>query len=123
VDKPHERIFATALARAGVTPQEALHVGDDPAADWEGAARAGMQGLPAGAAGEQSEGAFVIAREAGEAGSGERTRPECWCWRLASTNFITVTYDSRGLKKFVPARRGNQHSGRVRSPEPAAARF
>lgn len=42
-DKPDPWIFQHALALAGVEPHEALHVGDEPAADWEGAARAGLQ--------------------------------------------------------------------------------
>lgn len=41
-DKPDPWIFQQALARAGVAPGEALHVGDDPVRDWKGAAAAGM---------------------------------------------------------------------------------
>ncbi|HEX8310846.1 MAG TPA: HAD-IA family hydrolase [Chthoniobacteraceae bacterium] len=41
-DKPDVRVFALALERAGVAPEEALHVGDDPVADWEGAEAVGM---------------------------------------------------------------------------------
>jgi putative hydrolase of the HAD superfamily len=41
-DKPDPFIFEHALALAGAQPHEALHVGDEPAADWEGAARAGL---------------------------------------------------------------------------------
>jgi len=39
--KPDPRIFALALDRLGVTPERALHIGDDPV-DEEGAAAAGM---------------------------------------------------------------------------------
>ncbi|MEQ1862965.1 MAG: HAD-IA family hydrolase [Chthoniobacteraceae bacterium] len=42
-DKPDPWIFEHALALVGVQPHEALHVGDEPAADWEGAERAGLQ--------------------------------------------------------------------------------
>jgi len=42
-NKPDPWIFSEALRLSGATPKEALHVGDDPAADWEGAARAGMR--------------------------------------------------------------------------------
>lgn len=42
-DKPDARIFQRALALAGVAPHEALHVGDDPRCDWEGARAAGMR--------------------------------------------------------------------------------
>jgi putative hydrolase of the HAD superfamily len=41
--KPHAAIFRRALQRLGVAAAEALFVGDDPAADMEGAARAGMR--------------------------------------------------------------------------------
>jgi putative hydrolase of the HAD superfamily len=41
--KPDPRIFAAALQRAGVGPAEALHVGDLPGEDAEGARRAGMR--------------------------------------------------------------------------------
>ncbi len=43
VDKPDPGIFQEAVARAGVLPAEALHVGDDPLRDWTGAAAAGMK--------------------------------------------------------------------------------
>ena len=42
-DKPDPWIFERALALAGVAPQEALHVGDDPRCDWEGARAAGLR--------------------------------------------------------------------------------
>jgi putative hydrolase of the HAD superfamily len=41
-DKPAAWIFERALALAQVTPGEALHVGDDPVRDWEGAVAAGL---------------------------------------------------------------------------------
>lgn len=41
-DKPDPRIFRHALEMAGVTAAEALHAGDDPVCDWEGAAAAGL---------------------------------------------------------------------------------
>ena len=42
-DKPDPFIFGRALELAGVAPHEALHVGDDPKHDWEGATSAGLQ--------------------------------------------------------------------------------
>ena len=42
-DKPDPWIFQEALRLAGVRASEALHVGDEPASDWEGAARAGLK--------------------------------------------------------------------------------
>jgi putative hydrolase of the HAD superfamily len=42
-DKPDPWIFQEALRVSGVRPSEALHVGDEPDGDWEGAARVGMQ--------------------------------------------------------------------------------
>jgi putative hydrolase of the HAD superfamily len=43
--KPDPAIFHAALTRLGVAPPEALHVGDDPRADVEGARAAGMHAL------------------------------------------------------------------------------
>lgn len=43
VRKPDPRIFESALEKAGVRPEEALHVGDLPDEDVEGARRAGMR--------------------------------------------------------------------------------
>jgi HAD superfamily hydrolase (TIGR01509 family) len=43
VRKPHERIFREALTHAGVTPDRALHIGDDPVADIWGAGRLGIR--------------------------------------------------------------------------------
>jgi putative hydrolase of the HAD superfamily len=41
-DKPSPRIFAEALDQFDVTPEFALHIGDEPQADWAGAEAAGM---------------------------------------------------------------------------------
>lgn len=40
--KPDPRIFRLLLGRAGLEPGQAVHVGDDPEADVEGARRAGV---------------------------------------------------------------------------------
>ena len=42
VAKPDPRIFAIALERLGVAPEHAIHVGDTPAADVDGAIAAGV---------------------------------------------------------------------------------
>jgi putative hydrolase of the HAD superfamily len=42
IRKPDPEIFRLALRRLGASPQEALHVGDDPRLDVEGARQAGM---------------------------------------------------------------------------------
>ena len=44
-EKPDPRIFQVALERAGVAPGEALHVGDQPLSDVDGALAAGMRAL------------------------------------------------------------------------------
>jgi putative hydrolase of the HAD superfamily len=44
-EKPCSLIFETALARAGVAPHEAVHVGDQPRSDALGATGAGMHAL------------------------------------------------------------------------------
>jgi putative hydrolase of the HAD superfamily len=43
VRKPDPRIFRIALEKAGVRPEEAIHVGDLPEEDAEGARRAGLR--------------------------------------------------------------------------------
>jgi putative hydrolase of the HAD superfamily len=51
VEKPHPRIFETALSALGVASFRALHVGDSRSDDFEGARGVGMQALllaPAG---------------------------------------------------------------------------
>ena len=45
LEKPDPAIFRRALARARVTPGEALHVGDDPEKDVAGAKAAGIDGV------------------------------------------------------------------------------
>lgn len=45
-DKPHPLIFQRALVQAGVRPDEAMHVGDDPIRDWAGATAAGLAVFP-----------------------------------------------------------------------------
>ena len=42
-DKPDRWIFQHALERAGVLPDAALHVGDDPVRDWQAAESAGLR--------------------------------------------------------------------------------
>jgi FMN phosphatase YigB (HAD superfamily) len=41
--KPHPAIFLHALELLGAAPQDAIHVGDDPVADVDGARRAGIE--------------------------------------------------------------------------------
>ena len=45
MEKPHPPIFRLALARASVKPEEALHVGDSPVSDVEGARNVGIKPL------------------------------------------------------------------------------
>jgi putative hydrolase of the HAD superfamily len=45
VEKPDPRIFQILLERAGVEPEEALHVGDNTLDDWQGARSVGMRAL------------------------------------------------------------------------------
>jgi FMN phosphatase YigB (HAD superfamily) len=45
VAKPDPAIFRLALEAMGVDPQHALHIGDTPAADVEGARAAGMHAV------------------------------------------------------------------------------
>ncbi len=45
VEKPDPALFRLALERLGVSAEEALHVGDDPLDDVEGARRVGMKAL------------------------------------------------------------------------------
>ena len=42
-EKPSPHIFVEAVRRFGILPHEALHVGDEPDADWRGAREAGLQ--------------------------------------------------------------------------------
>lgn len=41
-EKPHPKIFQVALAKADAQPEEAVHVGDQPSSDVEGALSAGI---------------------------------------------------------------------------------
>lgn len=41
-DKPDPEIYRRALRLSGIRPNEALHVGDDPERDWQGARLAGL---------------------------------------------------------------------------------
>ena len=41
-EKPHPEIFRAAIAKAGAEPSEAMHVGDQPTSDVEGALGAGI---------------------------------------------------------------------------------
>ena len=41
--KPNPKIFAHAVDGLSLKPDQCLHVGDDPIADWQGAAKAGLQ--------------------------------------------------------------------------------
>lgn len=43
VPKPHHAIFAMAVSHAGVSPEEVLHIGDDPTTDVDGAREAGLK--------------------------------------------------------------------------------
>ena len=45
MEKPEPEIFEAALARAGVAPGEALHIGDHPEKDVAGARRVGLQAV------------------------------------------------------------------------------
>lgn len=42
-DKPDPLIFQRALQLGGASPNESLHVGDDPVKDWQGARAAGLE--------------------------------------------------------------------------------
>jgi putative hydrolase of the HAD superfamily len=42
-EKPHPEIFLEAVRRAGITPSQALHVGDSPDHDVDGALAAGLR--------------------------------------------------------------------------------
>jgi putative hydrolase of the HAD superfamily len=44
-EKPHPRIYELALERGGVEPARALHVGDSPISDYDGAREAGMRAV------------------------------------------------------------------------------
>jgi len=61
VAKPEAAIFAHALARAGVRPEEALFVGDNPVNDVEGAVRAGLVSVWCNRAGQRWNGGVMPA--------------------------------------------------------------
>ena len=42
-EKPHPQIFRAALAKAGANPEDAVHVGDQPTSDVDGALGAGIR--------------------------------------------------------------------------------
>jgi putative hydrolase of the HAD superfamily len=42
-EKPDPWIFQEALNRAQLLPEDAMHIGDDPVCDWQGAESAGMR--------------------------------------------------------------------------------
>lgn len=58
--KPAREIFETALAAAGVAAHEALHVGDSPSEDYEGARAAGVPALLLDRSGVAGEGFETI---------------------------------------------------------------
>ncbi len=41
-DKPHPEIFEAALQEMRVSPEQAMHIGDDPTLDWEAAGAVGI---------------------------------------------------------------------------------
>ena len=45
-DKPDPWIFQQALAQAGCDAAQAMHIGDEPTDDWEGAEKAGLPVFP-----------------------------------------------------------------------------
>jgi putative hydrolase of the HAD superfamily len=44
-EKPHPRIFQIAIERSGIASESALHVGDSPVSDYQGASEAGMDAV------------------------------------------------------------------------------
>ncbi len=60
MEKPDRRIFELALARAGVPPRRALHVGDDYEADVLGATGAGIDAILIDRHGRSSVGATTV---------------------------------------------------------------
>lgn len=58
--KPAREIFETALSVAGVAAHEALHVGDSPSEDYEGARAAGLPALLLDRAGVAGDGFETI---------------------------------------------------------------
>ena len=65
--KPHRAMFERAMAHAGVTPDEAVHVGDHAIDDIEGAAAAGMASIWVNLVGSsESPGATMTVTSLGE---------------------------------------------------------
>lgn len=58
--KPSPAVFRAALELAGAAPHEALHVGDSPANDVEGARAAGVRAVLVDRAGRAHEGVEVV---------------------------------------------------------------
>jgi len=56
VEKPDPRLFEIALRRLGVSREHALHVGDRPELDWEGARAAGIDGVIVNRGGRELDG-------------------------------------------------------------------
>lgn len=67
VEKPDPRLFHLALDRLGVAPDEALHVGDNPEDDLDGAQAAGMRALLIERTGSPPPGALRTLTELPEA--------------------------------------------------------
>lgn len=61
--KPDPAVFRAALAVAGVEPEQALHVGDSPEGDLEGARAAGVRGVLLVRDGRPPEGALTTLAE------------------------------------------------------------
>jgi putative hydrolase of the HAD superfamily len=57
--KPHPAIFKDALEQLGASPQEAVHVGDDPFADVAGAQRFGMKAIRYGSFDPEAEASIL----------------------------------------------------------------
>ena len=60
--KPDGKIFAEALKRSGVMPEDACHIGDDPRTDVHGAGTAGMDAILIDRTGRHKKDSFTIAR-------------------------------------------------------------
>ena len=77
-EKPHPPIFNEALGRAGVLPEEVMHVGDQLRSDVEGARSAGMR-------------AALLDR-------GGWHETVVGCPRISSLNELSLLLESRSLK-------------------------
>ena len=106
-----------------------------------GTERGGEQGVPGGCrdllrfifnspaegAGSLNSGEHARPAEEEEGGSGDwRAGEPCWRWRPAIANFPkyrirSARHDSTRRRKFVLARRQNQHARRARSPDVASS--